>query len=165
MNPKTLNQISKHIAVCAQCNQSYFEVAAKNLPQTLFSAINKVTYWSCETSSGSCISSSCLSLSADTVKYSSSVMAAEEADVLVIGGGPVGLTMAVELSYRGIKNILVEKKPTTSALAKAIHVTARTMEQYRRLGLQATIEEASYPRDQKISFDILQLPQDPRCLK
>ena len=46
MNPKTLNQISKHIAVCAQCNQSYFEVAAKNLPQTLFSAINKVTCWS-----------------------------------------------------------------------------------------------------------------------
>ena len=49
-------------------------------------------------------------LSADTVKCSSSVMAAEEADILVIGGGPVGLTMAAELSYRGIKNILVENK-------------------------------------------------------
>ena len=85
---------------------------------------------------------------------SSSVMADEEADVLVIGGGPVGLTMAAELSYRGIKNILVEKKPTISVIAKAVHVTARTMEQYRRLGLQASIEEVSYPREQKICFAI-----------
>ena len=32
---KTLNQISKHIAVCAQCNQSYFEVAVEKFASNL----------------------------------------------------------------------------------------------------------------------------------
>ena len=84
----------------------------------------------------------------------SSVMATEEADVLVIGGGPVGLTMAMELSYHGIKTILIEKKPTTTTLAKAISVTSRSMEQFRRLGLQENIEEASYPRDLRVHFAV-----------
>ena len=100
-------------------------------------------------------------LSADTVNYSSSVMTSEEADILVVGGGPIGLTLAAELSYRGIKTILVEKKPTTTALAKALHITARSTEQYRRLGLQAHIEEVSYPRDQKISFLITKSATGP----
>ena len=81
-------------------------------------------------------------------------MASEEADVLVIGGGPVGLTLAAELSYRRVKTILIEKKHTTTTFAKALQVSARSMEQYRRLGLQARIEEASYPRDQKLTFTI-----------
>ena len=82
----------------------------------------------------------------------SSVMITEEADVLVIGGGPVGLAMATELSYRGIKAILIEKKPTTSTLAKALGINSRSMEQFRRLGLQEQIAEASYPRDFKPTF-------------
>ena len=51
----------------------------------------------------------------------------EETDVLVVGGGPVGLAMAAELSHRGIKTILVEKKPTTSDLAKAVANISRSM--------------------------------------
>ena len=123
------------------------------MPQTLFGAINKVTYWSVlivkqavEAAFHPAICSLC--------RHCEVLMAAEEADILVVGGGPVGLTMAAELSYRGIKNILVEKKTTTSVIAKAILITARSMEQYRRLGLQASIEEVSYPRDQKICFTI-----------
>ena len=79
-------------------------------------------------------------------------MATEEADVLVIGGGPVGLAMATELSYRGLKTILIEKKQTTTTLVKALALTSRSMEQFRRLGLQENIEEASYPRDLKPAF-------------
>lgn len=77
---------------------------------------------------------------------------AEEADVLVVGGGAVGLTMAAELSYRGIKAIVIEKNPTTSTLAKAVALNSRTMEHYRRLGLQEQIQEASYPRDLEINL-------------
>ena len=82
-------------------------------------------------------------------------MATEEADVLVIGGGPVGLTLVAELSYRGIKTILIEMRPTTSIPAKACAITSRTMEQFRRLGLQAHIEKvSSYPRDQEVCVAI-----------
>lgn len=71
----------------------------------------------------------------------------EEAEVLVIGGGPVGLTMAAELSYRGIKTFLLEKKATTSDLAKAVALNSRTMEHFRRLGLQEKLQDSSYPPD------------------
>ena len=47
----------------------------------------------------------------------SSVMITEEADVLVIGGGPVGLAMATELSYRGIKAILILLEVGTSEVS------------------------------------------------
>ena len=72
--------------------------------------------------------------------------------MLVIGGGPVGLAMTAELSYRGINTILVEKKPTTSDLAKAIAVNSRSMEHFRRIGLQEKLQDASYPRDMAINF-------------
>ena len=104
-------------------------------------------------------------LFADTVNCNSSIMASEEADVLLVGGGPVGLTIAAELSYRGIKTILIEKKLTTTARAKAFQITARSMEQYRRLGLQAHIEEVSYPRDQKVYFAIATSATGPMICK
>ena len=70
----------------------------------------------------------------------------EETDVLVVGGGIVGLSMAAELSYRGINTILIEKNPTTSNLAKAFGVNSRSMEHFRRLGLQEKLQDASYPK-------------------
>ena len=76
----------------------------------------------------------------------------EETDVLVIGGGPVGLAMAAELSYRGINTILIEKKPTTSDLAKAVAVNSRSMEHFRRMGLQEKLQAASYPGHFQINF-------------
>ncbi len=73
-------------------------------------------------------------------------MSCEEADVLVVGGGPVGLTMAAELSYRGIKTILIERRATTSKSARAVRLSSRSMEHFRRLGLEGKIQDASFPR-------------------
>ena len=76
----------------------------------------------------------------------------EETDIIVVGGGPVGLAMVAELSYRGIKTILIEKKPTTSDLAKAVAINSRSMEHFRRIGLQEKLQDASYPRDMAINI-------------
>ena len=63
----------------------------------------------------------------------------------------MGLAMAAELSYRGVSTILIEKKPTTSDLAKAVAVNSRSMEHFRRIGLQEKLQDASYPRDMAIN--------------
>ena len=79
-------------------------------------------------------------------------MTTEERDVVVVGAGPVGLTIGAALDYYGIKTTLIEKKPTTSHLTKAVLLTGRTMEHYRRIGLEGAVLNAAYPRDMPVNF-------------
>jgi len=55
--------------------------------------------------------------------------------VLVIGGGPVGLSTALHLDAQGVDCILVERHPTTASHPKASYFNVRTMEILRRLGI------------------------------
>ena len=70
-----------------------------------------------------------------------------EAEVIIVGGGPVGLTLACDLSYRGVSTILLEQSKTTSVIAKAFGLNLCTMEHFRRMGLEKKIQNASLPRD------------------
>src|SRR5947207_705514 len=54
---------------------------------------------------------------------------------LIVGGGPVGLTLAIDLGRRGIRCLLVEQKEAPQFLPKMERCNARTMEIFRRLGL------------------------------
>ena len=74
-------------------------------------------------------------------------MADEEAEVIIVGGGPVGLSLACDLSKRGVKTILLERNKTTSVIAKAFALNCRSMEHFRRMGVQEKIQNASLPRD------------------
>lgn len=65
-----------------------------------------------------------------------------ETPVLIVGGGPVGLTASILLSQQGIPSLLVERHPGTAILPKARGINARTMEMYRQLGLEQAIREA-----------------------
>jgi 2-polyprenyl-6-methoxyphenol hydroxylase-like FAD-dependent oxidoreductase len=49
-------------------------------------------------------------------------------DILIVGAGPTGLTLAHELLRHGIKPRLIEKKPRASPNTKALGVMARTLE-------------------------------------
>jgi 2-polyprenyl-6-methoxyphenol hydroxylase-like FAD-dependent oxidoreductase len=69
-------------------------------------------------------------------------------DVLIIGAGPVGLTLAIDLAWRGIDVTVVETRaPAAPPEPKCNHVAARTMEIFRRLGVADKIRNAGLPAD------------------
>lgn len=65
--------------------------------------------------------------------------------VLIIGGGPVGLTLALCLSRQGIRSMLVNERTATSTHPKLDVVNTRSMEIYRQLGLADQIRRAGNP--------------------
>jgi 2-polyprenyl-6-methoxyphenol hydroxylase-like FAD-dependent oxidoreductase len=70
-----------------------------------------------------------------------------ETQVLIVGGGPVGLTLALDLGQRGVRCVLIERNETSIQLPKMERCNARTMEIYRRLGVAEKIRDAGLPRD------------------
>ncbi|MGA2394685.1 MAG: FAD-dependent monooxygenase [Candidatus Lustribacter sp.] len=66
--------------------------------------------------------------------------------VLIVGAGPVGLTLALDLAQRGVRATLVERNPTSIQLPKMERCNARTMEIFRRLGIAETVRNAGLPR-------------------
>src|SRR3954471_24669525 len=70
-----------------------------------------------------------------------------DTDVLIIGAGPVGLTLALDLGRRGIRCTLVEQKSAPHMWPKMERANARTMEIYRRLGLAEKVRAAGLRRD------------------
>ena len=71
--------------------------------------------------------------------------------VLVIGGGPVGLSTALHLNAQGIDCILVEKHPSTATHPKASYFNVRTMEILRELGVAGDVY-ATAMMPQGVSF-------------
>jgi 2-polyprenyl-6-methoxyphenol hydroxylase-like FAD-dependent oxidoreductase len=69
-----------------------------------------------------------------------------ETQVLIVGGGPVGLTLALDLGWRGVRCTLIERTEVSSRLPKMERCNARTMEIYRRLGVAERIRDAGLPR-------------------
>lgn len=68
--------------------------------------------------------------------------------VLIVGGGPVGLTLAIDLAQRGIQVTVAETRaPAEPPSVKCNHVAARTMEIFRRLGLVRAVRDAGLPAE------------------
>ncbi|MDB5670287.1 MAG: hypothetical protein JWO25_1246 [Alphaproteobacteria bacterium] len=94
----------------------------------------------------------------------------EEAPVLIIGGGPVGLATALDLGRRGIESIVVERDHSTGAelLAKAGTLNERTMEICRFWGIAHEVATCGFPDDVNLdtlyctALDGLFIGSDPR---
>lgn len=68
--------------------------------------------------------------------------------VLIVGAGPVGLTLAIDLAWRGIDVTVAETRARAAPPEpKCNHVAARTMEIFRRLGLAEKVRNAGLPPD------------------
>lgn len=63
------------------------------------------------------------------------VQAREKTPVLIVGGGLVGLSMSLFLSWHGVPHILVERHNSTSVYPKARGLHIRTMEMFRSISL------------------------------
>jgi 2-polyprenyl-6-methoxyphenol hydroxylase-like FAD-dependent oxidoreductase len=71
-----------------------------------------------------------------------------ETQVLVVGAGPVGLTAAMDLAARGIEVVVAEtRRAGEPPEVKCNHVSARSMEVFRRLGIVDRIRNAGLPAD------------------
>lgn len=70
-----------------------------------------------------------------------------ETPVLIVGGGPVGLTLAGELGWQGSSCLLVEERTEPTQHPKATLLGARSMEFYRRWGIVDAIYAAALPPD------------------
>ncbi|WP_433654615.1 FAD-dependent monooxygenase [Nocardia sp. CA-128927] len=69
-----------------------------------------------------------------------------DTDVLIIGAGPTGMTLANELQLAGVPTVLVDKLAQRSELSKAGGVQSRTQEAFDQRGLlEPLLAKGSHP--------------------
>src|SRR5580704_8067624 len=87
-----------------------------------------------------------------------------DSEVLIVGAGPTGLTLAIDLGRRGVRCILIEQKPRPAFLPKMERINARTMEIYRRMGLAQRIRAAGLRADCPMDVYIVLALDEPALL-
>src|SRR3981081_3675440 len=68
-----------------------------------------------------------------------------ETFALIVGGGPVGLSAAIELAWRGVPTVLVTENLTPPQHPKCNNPNAGSREHFRRLGIAAQLRSEGLP--------------------
>ncbi len=68
--------------------------------------------------------------------------------VVIVGAGPVGLCLAIDLAQRGIRvTILDEREARSVPTVRCNHISSRTMEAFRRMGIAGKVRDCGLPAD------------------
>ena len=65
--------------------------------------------------------------------------------VVIVGAGPIGLSLAIDLALRGIKSVLLDDNNIVSTGSRAICWAKRTLEIFDRLGVASKMMEKELP--------------------
>lgn len=76
--------------------------------------------------------------------------------VLIVGGGPVGLSASLLLSRHGVRSLLLERHGGTSIQPKARGLNVRTLELFRVWGIEPTVRAAA--RELERARDVVWAP-------
>src|ERR1700729_1204356 len=87
-----------------------------------------------------------------------------DTDVLIVGAGPTGLTLAIDLGKQGVRCTLIEQKEKPAFLPKMERINARSMEIYRRLGLSQKIRAAGLRPDVPMDVYVMLALTEPPLL-
>ena len=80
-----------------------------------------------------------------------------EVKILVVGAGPTGLVLALQLAHRGVSFRIIDKAKGTGQASRAMAVQARTLEFYRQLGFGDELVAAGIP------IETVHLREETRC--
>jgi putative polyketide hydroxylase len=67
----------------------------------------------------------------------------EHTEVVIVGGGLVGLSAALFLQYHGVRSVLVERRDGASVLPRSRGVHVRTVETFRQIGIEERVQQAA----------------------
>ena len=70
-----------------------------------------------------------------------------ESPIAIVGGGPVGMVLALNLAAFGVRSTLINTEPSSRWHPKGNTHNARTMEHYRRLGISKMLRKVGLPSD------------------
>lgn len=75
-----------------------------------------------------------------------------EVPVLIVGGGPIGLAMSIDLARRGVQSVLLEQGDGTIEHPRTGLVAIRTMEAFRMWGIARQVRDCGFPEDYDLSM-------------
>src|SRR5712692_11807095 len=87
-----------------------------------------------------------------------------DTQVLIVGAGPTGLTLAIDLGLRGVRAMIIEQKEGPQFLPKMERCNARTMEIYRRMGIAERVRAAGLPAHWPMDVFIVRSLVEPPLL-